>query len=273
MIATTFTNTPTDMIAEAALDLSETEVFASFLNAKRIQDAILQPIEDKQTDLGDSFIYYKPKDIVSGDFYWSYQIVDQLLLAVGDCAGHGIGGGLLSIMGYTGLKGIVSDSRQVEPAQVLNQLDDYFHSILQVDYINQIGTIDISLCKIDLTTNELHYSGARNCIYILRGKEIIILRGDKHSIGDYKENSKHKFSLQRFKLEKGDTLYLFSDGYRDQIGGPNAKKVMNKNVRELIIAMRHKSMPKQKAILHAFIERWKRKVSQTDDICIMGYRH
>ena len=256
-----------------SLRLTDKEVLASFKNAKRIQEAIFKPVGTNQNDLKNSFIYNRPKDIVGGDFYWSYQICDQLLLTVGDCSGHGIGGALLSILGYTGLKKIVMDSRTVDPSQILNKLNEYFHSILQINHVNHVGTIDISFCKINTSNDTLEFAGARNPIYLIRQNEIIEMNGDKHSIGDYSDTIQPKYGLQKMKLKKDDIIYLFSDGYADQIGGPDDRKIMSRNFKQLLIAMGNKSLEQQKALLHNFIEGWKNENSQTDDICVMGYQY
>jgi serine phosphatase RsbU (regulator of sigma subunit) len=256
-----------------APDLTEAEVYASFKNAKRIQEAIFGSPEELMKQLESSFIFYQPKDIVSGDFYWSYEICDELFIAVGDCSGHGIGGAFLSILGYTGLKRVVTEKRLTKPSEILNALNSYFHSILIADHNSYIGTMDISICKLNKTNKTVEFAGARNPLYLFRDHELIEIKGDRCSIGDVNKSQEHEFVNHRMKLEKNDIIYLFTDGYRDQLGGPDGKKVMNANFRHLLRTIAVKPMEQQLMILRNFINSWKTDFQQTDDMCIMGYQY
>jgi serine phosphatase RsbU (regulator of sigma subunit) len=260
---------PTNGIPE----LSEKEVYASFKNAKIIQEAILGSPDEVLRDLSNAFIFYQPKDIVSGDFYWSYEICDEQFLAVGDCSGHGIGGAFLSILGYTGLKRVVAEKRLTKPSDILNELNGYFHSILMAGQNSYIGTMDISVCKINKTDQTIEFSGARNPLYIFRDQELIEVKGDRCSIGDNVRSGDHKFVNHKMAIQPNDIIYLFTDGYRDQLGGPDGKKVMNANFRHLLRAIATKPMDQQYTILSNFINSWKMDFQQTDDMCIMGYQY
>lgn len=253
--------------------LSEQDLYASFVNAKRIQDAILSPVEQVEKELGNAFIFFQPKDVVSGDFYWTYRICDQLLLGVADCSGHGIGGAIISVLAYAGLKKVVKDSRNITPSEILDEMNKYFHSILMIDHTNYIGTVDISLCTIDEGTGKMQFAGAQNPAMIIRDGKPISLKGDKHSIGDFSHVPNKKFTNHEFDLEKGDMLYLFSDGYRDQLGGPKGKRIMNVNFLHLLKTVAERPLDTQKRILQDFMDSWMERFPQTDDICVMGYKY
>lgn len=256
--------------------------------AKRIQEAIL-PEENLLLAHYESFIYYQPKDIVSGDFYWIKEIGNKFYFSVVDCTGHGVPGAFMSIIGFNALNRIVEDLQLSETGLILDKLNELvLHSIRQQDKDGSSirDGMDISLCCIDKANKTIEFSGANNPLYILRSTAIstenlpitltennynlIEIKADKMAIGGV-ENTK-KYRTHFLQLQKGDAVYLFSDGYADQFGGPKSKKFMYKKFKELLASVQEQSMDEQKNKLHKTITDWRGNLDQIDDICIMGVR-
>lgn len=256
--------------------------------AKRIQEAIL-PEENLLLAHYESFIYYHPKDIVSGDFYWIKEIGNKFYFSVVDCTGHGVPGAFMSIIGFNALNRIVEDLQLSETGLILDKLNELvLHSIRQQDKDGSSirDGMDISLCCIDKENETLEFSGANNPLYLLRptaisaenfpisltenGYNLIEIKADKMAIGGV-ENTK-KYQTHFLQLQKGDAVYLFSDGYADQFGGPKSKKFMYKQFKQLLASVQEQSMDEQKDILHKTIIDWRGNLDQVDDICIMGVR-
>jgi serine phosphatase RsbU (regulator of sigma subunit)/Tfp pilus assembly protein PilF len=256
--------------------------------AKRIQNAIL-PEENLLLTYCKSFIYYQPKDIVSGDFYWIKQMGNKLYFSVVDCTGHGVPGAFMSIIGFNALNKIVEDLQLSETGLILDKLNELvLQSIRQQDKDGSSirDGMDLSICCLDLESNMVEFSGANNPLYILRtssndpanlpisitenGYNLLEIKADKMAIGGA-ENSK-KYRTRQVQLQKGDTIYLFSDGYADQFGGPKSKKFMYKEFKALLASVQEKSMEEQKDILHKTISDWRGNLDQVDDICIIGVK-
>lgn len=256
--------------------------------AKRIQTAIL-PEENLLLNHVDSFIYYLPKDIVSGDFFWIKEVDKKLYFSVVDCTGHGVPGAFMSIIGFNSLNRIVEDLQLSETGLILDKLNELvIHSIRKQ---NKDGSsvrdgMDLSICCLDLERNIVEFSGANNPLYILRdsssdnanipitmtekGYNLLEIKADKMAIGGA-ENSK-KYQTHQVQLQKGDTIYLFSDGYADQFGGPKGKKFMYKRFKELILSLQEHPMNLQKEIFDTTMIEWKGDLDQIDDICVIGVR-
>jgi len=171
-----------------------------------------------------SFVLFKPKDIVSGDFYWMHKIGNKHLFAAVDCTGHGVPGAFMSLVGANGLNGAIKEHKLSDPGKILDDLNAYSH-----DSLNKKGDenavrdgMDIALCAIDFKRMQVDYAGAYNPLYIIRNGEIIITKGDKFAIGSFEPGEKH-FKTESISLEKGDLIYVFSDGYADQFGGLKGK--------------------------------------------------
>ncbi len=262
-----------------------------------IQNAIL-PQEDYLKELfGEYFVLFKPKDIVSGDFYWATKIKKWLIVAAVDCTGHGVPGAFMSMLGAAYLNEIVHKGEITQSNQALNKLHEYIVNSLQQKSIegevisSTRDGMDIALIAIDETTNNLQFSGANNSLYLIFNDRIlndridelkkyslihssnhslIEIKGDKLPIGfsDKKEN----FTFHEIQLQKGDTLYLFSDGYNDQFGGEKGKKFKSRYFKKLLLSIQDKSMKEQKEILDKTIKDWKGNFEQVDDILVMGIR-
>ena len=249
------------------------EITASINYASRIQRAML-PDPSEIKGLSDRlFILYLPKDIVSGDFYWFTKAENKLIIAAGDCTGHGVPGALMSMLGISFLEEIVNNREITDTAEILNELRKEIQRALRQKGIREEAKdgMDISLCAIDRKANSIQYSGAYNNLYLIRENELIEYRADRMPIGifDLSENS---FTSQVFMVEPGDLLYMFSDGYADQFGGPNNKKLKSPALKELFLRIQNLPLKEQKKKLEKEFLSWKGTNQQTDDVLIMGYR-
>ena len=278
---------------------------SSIRYAQQIQDAALPTHEQLKEILNDYFILYKPRDIVSGDFYWATQITTMghaplLIVAVADCTGHGVPGAFMSMLGISILKEIVRKEEITNAADVLNHLrENIITALKQKNAIYSDNKVkdgmDISLCVLDTETLKLQFSGANNPLYIVSGSQSAVcsmqsavdnemhelptatsscqlfeLKGDKMPIAVYLHME--PFTLQEIQLQKGDLLYLFSDGFADQFGGPDNKKFRYKALKELLVNSSNKSFKKQKEILESTFENWKGNNMQVDDITVLGIK-
>ncbi|MFI5163752.1 MAG: SpoIIE family protein phosphatase [Bacteroidia bacterium] len=267
--------------AEIELQSQKIEVFYkqvtdSIRYAKRIQDAILPPDSFVKKLLPDSFVLFKPKDIVSGDFYWFEEINGKVLFAAVDCTGHGVPGAFMSIVGYNLLKQITSKYQtSPRPSYILDDLSKGVSETLhQRNYEESTSKdgMDITLCSLDKETYELEFASAFNPLVLVRDGEIFEIKGNKFPIGIFLEKESKKFTNHKLQLEKGDVLYIFSDGYADQFGGEKGKKFMQSQFRNLLLDIHKKPMPEQKRILDQIVEDWRGNEDQVDDILVMGLR-
>lgn len=249
------------------------EVTDSIKYAKRIQEAILPPDALVKKELPNPFVLYKPKDIVSGDFYWMEKVDNKVFFAAVDCTGHGVPGAFMSIVGHNLLNQIVKE--ESDPGKILNKLSRGLKYTLHqgVEEGSSKDGMDIALCSYDAKTKVLEYAGAYNPLYLVRGGELIETKADKFPIGGALENSDSQtYTSHTFQLQKDDTIYIFSDGYVDQFGGEKGKKFMVKQFRQLILSIQDKSMEEQKHYLNYIFEQWRGNHEQVDDILIMGMR-
>ncbi len=240
--------------------------------AKRIQDALLKEEAHISTHLPEHLVLFMPKDIVSGDFYWGSEKHEFWYVAVVDCTGHGVPGAVLSMLGISFLNDIVATEQLLPPAEVLNRLRDKV-----VRELGQTGNtggnkdgMDISLVRLNLKTNELQWAGANSSLTLIRNEQLEEVKADKQPIGYYPES--RPFTNHQIQLQKGDILYIYSDGYADQYGGPKGKKLMRKNFKAELLKIRHQPMTAQKAYLNQFYDTWKGNTEQVDDVCVIGVR-
>jgi len=244
----------------------------SIVYAKRIQTAIL-PMEDffKQM-LNEYFILYRPKDIVSGDFFWETVKGNKKIIAVADCTGHGVPGAFMSMLGISYLNEIVIKENIERPDEILNHLREHIvRSLKQQGKDGEVKDgMDISLFSIDKTTNMLQYAGANNHLTLIRNDEIIVIEADKMPISIYLKME--SFSLKEIELKKGDTIYAHSDGFGDQFGGPARKKFMSKRLRQTFLEMQPLSMIDQKTKLEQTFDEWRGNTEQIDDVLVVGIR-
>lgn len=239
--------------------------------AQRIQQSILPAPDYLNKYFHDAFIMYKPKDIVSGDIYWFREKNNMLWIAAIDCTGHGVPGAMMSIVAYDLLHQSIRINKQEDPDEILKGINNgvQHFSAFAVDKNEIKDGMDISMCRIDLNTLQLKYSGAHNNIYIIRGDKLTEITADKASIG-LPEYNNFNFTSHIFQLQKGDKLYLFTDGFVDQKGGPNKKKYYVEPFKQLLL--RNNRLPaieQHKNIEDAFTE-WRGEGEQIDDILIIG---
>ncbi len=259
-----------EIIEEKNRDITE-----SIEYARRLQFAILPEIETIRRDLPDSFVFYRPKDIVSGDFYWFNRVKDQWIIAGVDCTGHGVPGAFMSVVGFNQLNEVVnSHTGQVSPEEILNLLDIRVRIVLRQDSAASVTKdgMDVALCALDPQTGVLKYAGAYRPLYVVHRGEFLEFKGDRFPIGGAQQELK-EFKLNTIELEPGDCFYIFSDGIVDQFGGPNLRKFTPKRLKELIVANHHKPMTEQHLIYEQAILDWMAGTEQLDDMLIIGIRY
>ncbi|MES2567726.1 MAG: SpoIIE family protein phosphatase [Bacteroidota bacterium] len=254
------------------LEILFKQVTDSIHYAKRIQEAILPPNNLVKQVLPESFVLYKPKDIVSGDFYWIDKKNDWCYFAAVDCTGHGVPGAFMSIVGYNLLKDILKNTESIEPSVIMDKMNDGVAHTLHTNTTSGKQTkdgMDMTLCAINYSTLELQFSGAFNPLYIIRNNELIQYKADKFPVGMF-IGEKQNFTNNLIQLQKGDSIYIFSDGYADQFGGPKGKKFMAGNFRQLLVDVSKLPIETQKSTLNQTIEEWRGNLEQVDDILIIG---
>ena len=257
-----------DTIAEQNKHITDSIMYAS-----RIQHAILPPQEIIANNVPEHFILFKPRDIVSGDYYWMTQIDDTIIVTAADCTGHGVPGAFMSLLGITFLNEIVHEQRITSPHTILNELRQRIK-----DSLNKGNTgesykdgMDMAVCLINKSNYKLSYAGAYNSLYLIRNKKLTEIKADKMPVG-LSDKMDVPFQLHNWQLEKGDSFYMFSDGYADQFGGPRNKKFMSKSFKKLLVSIEHHDMTNQKEILNNTINDWMGTNEQVDDILIIGIR-
>jgi sigma-B regulation protein RsbU (phosphoserine phosphatase) len=252
--------------------LQKKEITDSINYARSIQRAFIPTEEQFNSYFKDSFVYFKPKDIVSGDFYWAYQKEDLLFYATADCTGHGVPGGFMTMLGLSFLDDIIESKATTNPASALNLIRDKI-----VNTLKQSGNIgenkdgmDITVCCIDQTKNELTYSSANNSLYLIRNNEVAIHKGDKQPCGFYHDNK--PFTSHTISLMPNDCIYTFTDGFADQFGGPKGKKFRYKQFEETLLNNVNDPFSVQKNKLSSALEAWKGNLDQVDDILVIGIK-
>ncbi|KAA3650234.1 MAG: hypothetical protein DWP98_05515 [Bacteroidetes bacterium] len=243
------------------------EIVDSISYAKRIQTAILPSDKALSSILPDSFIYFQPKDIVSGDFYWVDKKGDEVFFAAVDCTGHGVPGAMVSVVGHNGLNRVLKEFGITKPNAMLDKLNLIVEETFEKSDESVKDGMDIALCCWNKKTNILNYSGANNPLYLIRNNELIEYKPDKQPIGKF--DYRKAFTNHEIQLEKGDSIYIFSDGFADQFGGPKGKKFMYKPFKRLLTEISNFAIAKQKEILMTHFQDWKGEMEQIDDVCVM----
>ncbi len=244
------------------------EITDSINYSKRIQNAILPSSNKMKTLLPNSFVLYKPKDIVAGDFYWIEEKNNTIYFAVGDCTGHGVPGAMMSVICTNALNRALNEFNTILPSQILNKTRDLVISSLETNQNNVKDGMDIALCSVE--DNILNYAGANIRLYIVRGKnEILEFKPDKQPIGQYIKNQ-IPFNNNKIEIHKGDFIYIVTDGYIDQFGGDKLKKFKTPQLKSTLIKASKLPIEKQNEFLDETFENWKGELEQIDDVCIMG---
>ncbi len=250
------------------------QIMNSIKYAKRIQNALLPLFDEYENILGNHFILYKPKDVVSGDFYWITEKDGNAIFAASDCTGHGVPGAFMSMLGMAFLNEIINKENITKPSEILGLLRSYvIRSLKQQGRPSEVKEgMDITICKLNRSQNHLEFAGAFNPMYIIRNNELLEFKGDVQPIGIYERMK--DFTNYEIDVEPNDMIYLFSDGFPDQFGGPKRKKFMKKQFKQTLMHINEKPLEIQKSFLDQTIEEWKEgnKMEQTDDILIIGVR-
>ena len=241
--------------------------------AKRLQDSILPPERRIRELLPEAFVYYRPKDIVSGDFYWMEQVGDRVLFAAVDCTGHGVPGAFMSLVGHNGLNQAAKERGLSRPSEVLKELNRIAYEALHKDREQHLirDGMDLALCSYDRERRILDYAGANSPLYVVREGATQAYAPNKTAVGSFDLNGS-AFAEHRVELRPGDMVYVFSDGYADQFGGPKGKKFMYRRFRELLGEISAQPMDRQRRMLHDAFNAWRGAHEQVDDILVIGMR-
>jgi ligand-binding sensor domain-containing protein/serine phosphatase RsbU (regulator of sigma subunit) len=245
------------------------DITDSIRYAKRIQFAILPP----KSPFPETFILFKPKDIVSGDFYWFTEVEGREFIAAVDCTGHGVPGAFMSIIGHNSLNKIVNQYGILEPGMILNELNREVVETLHhtSDDGDVTDGMDLSLITFDRNNMVIKFAGAYNSMYLVRDGELLEVKADRQPIG-LGGPEKKEFKTEIVEVRKGDMVYLFSDGYADQFGGEKLKKFKSTNMKDLLVKISGEKVEKQRDILDDSIEKWRGNIEQVDDILVIGRR-
>jgi serine phosphatase RsbU (regulator of sigma subunit) len=258
--------------------LQRQKILASINYAKKIQNSILIPEERIRTHLPESFIYFRPKDIVSGDFYWFEQIGEKLLIATVDCTGHGVPGAFMSLIANNKLNKVVNEKGIHEPSQVLAEVHkEIVYSLNQETGLdNSQDGMDMSLCVIDRSKNSIEFAGAQNPIFIVKEGKVHEIKADSLSLGgtilSKKLNGAFHFSTKKIQFEAGNMLFMFTDGFVDQFGGAENKKLNKSLFKNLILETYEQNIEHAKTKLETFFQTWRGENPQIDDVLIIGAR-
>jgi serine phosphatase RsbU (regulator of sigma subunit) len=242
--------------------------------AQRIQKAMFTPPGELKSLFPESFIFQKPKDIVSGDFYWARRVNGKVLFSVADCTGHGVPGAFMSLIGLEFFRQIIVEKEILEPASILDEMNHYFDRVFgKTEKISLKDGIDLALCAYDYRHRTLEFAGAFNSLYIIRNNQIMEIKGDRIIVGPDFGLDRRSFTNQSVKLEKDDVIYIFSDGYPDQFGGPEGKKFKYRRFRHLLMSIHRLPMEEQLRRLEENISEWMGlQYEQIDDQMVIGIR-
>jgi serine phosphatase RsbU (regulator of sigma subunit) len=256
------------------LAIKNKEITDSIKYAKRLQEAILPPNALVKRLLPESFVLYKPKDIVSGDFYYVEEWGGKIFVAAVDCTGHGVPGAFMSIVGYNLLNQALNVYGLEKPFLILNDLNKNISKMLHqtAEESSVKDGMDICLISVDFKSMVLEYSGAFNPLWIIRNKSLIEIRADKFPVGAFVGEDIKSFSHNSYQLEKGDMLYLFTDGFADQFGGAAGKKFKYKQLQNMLVDNSYKPVDEQYQVLDQTFEGWKGSLEQVDDILLIGIK-
>ena len=268
-------------------------IMQSINYAQRIQEAMMPKQELMQSLFNESFIFFKPRDIVSGDFYWFKEVQPKrngvknmanpvekgsalqdapkkFIVSAVDCTGHGVPGAFMSMLGYNLLNDIVGKGT-IEPQEILSQLHKGIRASLNQDATQNRDGMDMALCVIDPENKTLEYSGAQNPLIYIQDGKLYRVRGNKYPVGGF-QVEEHQYTKHIIEVDKPTTCYIFSDGFHDQFGGPQGRKFMTKNFRDLLYELYQMPMEEQKNILELVINEWMGDNEQTDDILVIGFQ-
>jgi serine phosphatase RsbU (regulator of sigma subunit)/tetratricopeptide (TPR) repeat protein len=256
------------------IEKKNADVTASITYAKRIQDATIPSDTMIKKYLPENFIFFKPRDIVSGDFYWFTKILGKkLVLAVVDCTGHGVPGAFMSLIGNNLLNHIVINLGITDPDVVLAAMNAGVIDVLSQEATNNHDSMDVALCVIDTEKKKMEFAGAKSQLLYIQNGEIQYIKGNSQPVGDLSRGREKNFSKHQIDLSVPTTFYIFSDGFADQFGGAENKKFMSKNLRQLLSDNYTKDMKEQHLIVEKTFNDWVgKKHEQIDDVTVVGVR-
>ena len=258
------------------LEEKNQDITESILYARRIQDAILPAAGLLNEHFSDSFVLYKPRDIVSGDFYWFTAKDKYFYVAVCDCTGHGVPGAFMSLIGYNLLNRIVREEDILEPATILHYLHERMKEALRQNEADSAARdgMDVALCRFERDKKIVRFAGAHRPLWLWHNYDLVEIKGERYGIaGSFVEGENRIYQEQTIKYDVGDVIYLFTDGYVDQFGGKDRKKFTAKRFKEVILRNHHRPLGEQRAIFERAHEEWKtRETGQTDDVLVLGLR-
>ncbi len=253
------------------------EIIDSINYAKRLQQAILPPLEEITQYLPDSFVLYKPKDIVAGDFYFADHKGDHFFIAAADCTGHGVPGAMVSVVCSNALNRAIIELELTDPGKILDKVTELVCETFKKSHNVVNDGMDISLCAFNLKTNEVTWAGANNPLWYFSSSSnptaavsFNEITANKQPVG--KSDYYKPFTTHKLNIVKGDILYLFTDGYADQFGGPKGKKFKYKQLSDLLNSIHHNTISEQQEVLDNAFEEWRGAHDQVDDVCIIGIR-
>jgi serine phosphatase RsbU (regulator of sigma subunit) len=256
------------------IELQNIEITDSINYAKRIQTSILPDFNKVKETFSDAFLFFRPRDIVSGDFYWFDKIDDnRFMLVCADSTGHGVPGAFMSMIGSTLLQDIVTRQHIYKPSEILTRLDKQIFSTLNQNVELGVSNdgMDVIVCEIDVKTRHIRFASAMRPVILVMGKEPYYIKGNRSSVGGESVIEKY-FDDQEYYLNEGDTIYLFSDGLPDQFGGTDGKKMKIARLKKLIEDVSNLKMSGQKEVITKFYDEWKGSFDQVDDVLLIGVR-
>lgn len=267
---------------KTALETQQEEIISSIRYAERIQKNLLPTDQDMKTVFPESFVFYRPKDIVSGDFYWIGQTkIDEVngasqrisILAAGDSTGHGVPGAMVSVLGCNLLRETFQQFPKASPNEMLNQIDSRLKKTMATqDSLYTSDGMDMVVCSINHSKMELQISGANNDVLVWNGEDFITLKGVSRGIGTRHESIRYPFETRVHKLEKGNIIYAFTDGFADQFGGANNKKLKISGLKSFLSSISKFNMSEQGEKTNSFFKNWKGDYEQIDDVCLIAVR-
>lgn len=255
------------------IELKNRDLTDSINYARKIQEALLPHVEHVSELLPNSFIFYKPRDIVSGDFYWFRERDNILMIAAVDCTGHGIPGALMSMIGHSKLNSITDDPGITDPGKILTELDRQVTTALtNRKYENESKDgMDVALCTIDVKSKKLYFAGAFRSLVIINGDEIKEVKGERFPIGGGHSYTKSTFNTHVLDIDINDNFFMYSDGFPDQFGGPKEKKFMNKRFKQLLKKIQYHKPDEQIKELNQELINWQGENEQVDDVLVIGF--
>ena len=258
---------------KSLIEIKQKDITDSINYAKKIQDALMNSDDVLNSIFSESFVFFQPKDVVSGDFFWSYKSDDAVFFTVADCTGHGVPGAFMSMIGISLLNELVIENKLSDPAQILNNLREQIVKSLHQKGIQGEARdgMDMALCKLNIKTLVLEYSGAYNPLIRVKNNALLITDADHQPVA-LQNKIDQTFTKHEIQLEKGEIIYLFSDGFIDQFGGPKNKKYMRGRFKKLLLSIHNKKLSEQRSILENEFNTWKQDYEQIDDVCVMGLK-